>query len=153
MRNRSVQWCQNKIIEVLSKNNITTELALSAVVLRNVRSLLEQHNLYTAIDNLLSQKLIIKEKDPDGFTVFRLVVGVSTGQKEFLEKNTGVEKAANRIIIEVSGGVVQRVLADRADVLVEVLDYDHIDDNDASPDEKEKAKQLQEEMKIMVVIY
>lgn len=153
MRNRSVQWCQNKIIKVLAKGTVTTEIALSAVVLRNVRSILEQHNLDRAIDNLITQKVIIKEKDKDGFTVFRLAAGVSNHSKAFSSQNAGAQNTANRIIIEVSGGVVQRVLADRADVLVEVLDYDHIDDCDTPSDEKKKAKQLQEEMKKMVVVY
>lgn len=153
MRDRSVSWCQNKIIEVLSKGAVTTEIALSAAVLRNVRSIIEQHNLDSALDNLIAQKRIIKEKDPDGFTEFRLAAGVSTHSKAFSEQNTGVERAANRIIIELSGGVVQRVLADRTDVLVEVLDYDHIDDSDTPLDEKETAQQLQKEMEGMIVVY
>ena len=74
MRNRSVKWCEKKVVSALAKGSITTELALSAVVLRNVRSILEQHNLYTAIDNLIAQKVITKEKDKEGFTVYRLLI-------------------------------------------------------------------------------
>jgi hypothetical protein len=61
-----------KVIDVLSKRTITTELALSAVVLRNVQSIDEQHHLDIAIANLISQKQIIQEKDHDGFTIFKL---------------------------------------------------------------------------------
>jgi len=153
MRNRSIQWCQHKIIEVLKKGHITTELALSAAVLRNVRSILEQHNLDSAIDNLIAQKRIIKEKDKDGFTDYRLAAGVSFRQKTFSNYDANVRNVVNRIIIEIAGGVVQRVLADRADILVQVLDYDHIEDSDTPPDEKEKAHQLQKEMERMIVVY
>jgi hypothetical protein len=45
-RTRTVNWCEGKIIEVLSRKRvITTSLALSALVLKNVRSIDEQHNL------------------------------------------------------------------------------------------------------------
>ena len=72
MRNRTINWCQNRIIHVLSKQSLTTELALSALVLQNVRSIDEQHHLDIALANLISRKQIIPEKDSDGFTVFKL---------------------------------------------------------------------------------
>lgn len=73
MRTRTVKWCEGKIVEVLSKKRvITTYLALSACVLRNVRNLQEQHNLDIAVAHLLSKRQIIKEKDSDGFTVYKL---------------------------------------------------------------------------------
>ena len=74
MRTRTVSWCEGKIVKVLSKKcQITTYLALSSCVLENVRSIEEQQNLDIAVICLLSKKQIIKEKDHDGFTVYRLV--------------------------------------------------------------------------------
>ena len=73
-RSRTVNWCETRIIRELSKRQvITTYLALSACVLRNVRSIEEQHNLDIALVNLLSKRQITKDKDKDGFTVFKLV--------------------------------------------------------------------------------
>ena len=73
-RARTIQWCEGKIISELSKRQIiTTYLALSANVLRNVRTLDEQHNLDIALINLLSRRQIAKDKDKDGFTIFKLV--------------------------------------------------------------------------------
>ncbi len=72
-KTRTVQWIEGKIIEILSKRcQITTYLALSSCVLENVRSIEEQHNLDVAVALLLSKKQIIREKDNDGFTVYRL---------------------------------------------------------------------------------
>lgn len=72
-RTRTVNWMENKIIEVLSKKRvITTYLALSALVLQNVRNIEEQQNLDIALSYLLSRKEIQKEKDNHGFTVFKL---------------------------------------------------------------------------------
>lgn len=72
-RTRTINWMENKIIEVLSKKRvITTDLALSALVLKNVRSIEEQQNLDIALSYLLSRKEILREKDSDGFTVFKL---------------------------------------------------------------------------------
>ncbi len=51
---------------------ITTYLALSSLVLKDIRSIEEQHNLEIALTILLSKKEIIKEKNYDGLTVFRL---------------------------------------------------------------------------------
>ena len=73
MKNRTISWCEGKIISVLTRQReITTYLAMSAQVLRNVRSIDEQHNLDIAIENLLSRKIIQKTKDRDGYTVFSL---------------------------------------------------------------------------------
>ena len=73
-RTRTINWMENKIIEVLSKKHIiTTYLALSALVLKNVRSIDEQHNLDIAVAHLLSRREITQEKDKDGFRVYRLV--------------------------------------------------------------------------------
>ncbi len=73
-RTRTIQWMEGKIFEVLSKRCvITTNLAISAHVLRNVRSTEEQHNLDIALAHLLSRKTVKQEKDSDGFTVYKLV--------------------------------------------------------------------------------
>jgi len=72
MRIRSISWCESRIINALSRGPITTELAMSAVILRNVETLDEQHNLDIALANLISQKQIIREKDSDGFTVYKI---------------------------------------------------------------------------------
>ncbi len=72
-RTRTIQWCEGKVVEVLSKKRvITTYLALSALVLKNVRSIDEQHNLDIALAHLLSKKEILQEKDEDGFTVYKI---------------------------------------------------------------------------------
>jgi hypothetical protein len=41
--------------------------------LENVRSIEEQHNLDIAVAHLLSNRQITKEKDQDGFTIYKLV--------------------------------------------------------------------------------
>ena len=75
MRNRTINWMEGKIIQILSNNPIiTTYLALSAMVLRNVRSIDEQHNLDIAVCNLLSRKSIRRIKDKDGHTTYSLAV-------------------------------------------------------------------------------
>ena len=72
-RARTVSWCEGKVVEILSKTcAITTYLALSAVVLQNVRSIDEQHNLDIAVAYLLSRRQIKQEKDQDGFTIYKL---------------------------------------------------------------------------------
>jgi len=74
LRTRSIQWCEGKVIEILSRKcRIQTYLALSACVLENVRSLEEQHNLDIAVANLLSKRQIRQERDQDDLTVYRLV--------------------------------------------------------------------------------
>lgn len=73
-KTRTISWMEGKVLEVLSKKRvITTYLALTSCVLRNVRSIDEQHNLDIAVARLLSRKEIIKENDCDGFTVFKFV--------------------------------------------------------------------------------
>ena len=73
-KTRTVQWCEGRIIAELSKRQeIATYLALSANVLRNVRTIDEQHNLDIASSNLISRKNIIQTKDQSGFTVYKLV--------------------------------------------------------------------------------
>lgn len=72
-RIRSINWCEQRIISELAKRRVvTTYLALSALVLKNVRSIDEQHNLDIALVNLLSRKEILREKDSNGLTVFKL---------------------------------------------------------------------------------
>ncbi len=71
-KTRTIQWIEGKIIEILSKRcQITTYLALSSCVLQNVRSIEEQHNLDIAVQNLISRKLILVQKDQDGFTTYQ----------------------------------------------------------------------------------
>jgi hypothetical protein len=73
-KDRSVQWVEKKILKVLSKRKqITTYLAMSACVLENVRSIEEQRNLDRAIANLIMRGVLIRGKDKDGFTLYRLV--------------------------------------------------------------------------------
>jgi hypothetical protein len=73
-KDRSVQWVEKKILKVLTKKKqITTYLAMSACVLENVRSIEEQRNLDRALANLIFRGLIKREKDKDGFTLYRLV--------------------------------------------------------------------------------
>ena len=73
MRNRTVQWIESKITQVLGKySTITTYLALSAMVLEDVRSIEEQYRLDIALINLLSRKIIQRCKDSDGFTIYSL---------------------------------------------------------------------------------
>ena len=73
MRDRTVNWCESKILRVLMKKPIiTTYLALSSLVLRDVRSTDEQTNLDVAVEHLISKKSIRRYKDEDGFTVFSL---------------------------------------------------------------------------------
>jgi hypothetical protein len=73
-KDRSVEWVEQKIRKVLTKKKqITTYLAMSACVLENVRSIEEQRNLDRALANLIFRGLIKREKDPDGFTLYRLV--------------------------------------------------------------------------------
>ena len=71
-RTRSIQWCENQIIKTLATKQITTYLALSAVVLQNVRTIEEQHHLDIALTNLLFHREIIQTKDQDGFTIYKL---------------------------------------------------------------------------------
>lgn len=74
LKNRTIQWCEAKIIEVLAKRKqVTTSLALCSNVLWDgVRSLTEQHNFDEALLKLLIRREVLQEKDKDGFTTFRL---------------------------------------------------------------------------------
>lgn len=58
-RTRSVQWCEGRIIEVLSKskpNNLPCPLALSAMAMKfEIKDLQEQHNYDMAFFNLLKK--------------------------------------------------------------------------------------------------
>jgi hypothetical protein len=72
-KDRSVQWVEKKILKVLTKKKqITTYLAMSARVLENVRSIEEQRNLDRALANLIFRGLIKREKDKEGYTLYRL---------------------------------------------------------------------------------
>ena len=71
-RCRTVKWMEGRIINELGRKSITTYLAMSSLVLKDVRSIEEQHNLDIAIINLISQGVIKRYKDNDGYTVFSL---------------------------------------------------------------------------------
>jgi len=71
MRNRTIQWCESKVMEILNRQAVTTYLAVSALVLENVRSIEEQYNLDIAIENLISKRMI-KRTRIDGFTTYSL---------------------------------------------------------------------------------
>ena len=73
MRNRTISWIEGKVTEVLGKNStITTYLALSSLVLENVRSIEEQYNLDIALVNLLSRKIVFRGKSKSGYTTYSL---------------------------------------------------------------------------------
>ena len=72
-RTRTIKWCESRILKELSiRPDITTSLALSAIVLENVRNMEEDHNLDIAVQNLKSRNLIQVQKDKDGFTIYQL---------------------------------------------------------------------------------
>jgi len=73
MKDRTIPWMEGKITSVLAMNpTITTYLALSSLVLENVRSIEEQHRLDIALINLLSRKIINRYKDESGYTTYSL---------------------------------------------------------------------------------
>ena len=73
MKDRTVAWMESKITQILGqKSMVTTYLALSSLVLRDVRSVTEQTNLDVAIEYLISKKLITRSKDNAGYTTFSL---------------------------------------------------------------------------------
>ena len=73
MKTRTVNWCESKILQTLErKSTVTSYLALSALVLRDVRSTNEQTNLDVAIEYLISKKLITRSKDNAGYPTFSL---------------------------------------------------------------------------------
>lgn len=72
-RTRTIKWCETRILKELAKRpTITTSLALSAIVLRNVRSIQEDQNLDIAVQILKSKRIISIGKDKDGFTTYQL---------------------------------------------------------------------------------
>ena len=72
-RTRTIKWIESRILKELSvRPAITTSLALSAIVLENVRNMEEDHNLDIAVKNLKSRNLIQVQKDKDGFTIYQL---------------------------------------------------------------------------------
>ena len=72
MKDRTISWLEGKIVQVLSRQQcIKSYLALSALVLRDVRSIEEQHNLDIAVENLVSRK-IIKRFKQDSMTNYKL---------------------------------------------------------------------------------
>ena len=59
MRNRTITWMEGKILQTLERKTVvTTYLALSSLVLRDVRSTDEQTNLDLAVEILISKKMI-----------------------------------------------------------------------------------------------
>jgi hypothetical protein len=62
-------------------------------------------------------------------------------------------KKMRKIIIEVSGGVVQQVVANDGDIQVEILDHDDVNDCDTTPEDRKKADSLLKEMENMVIVY
>ena len=72
MKDRSIDWIENKIIKVLSKQKyIETYLGLSSLVLENVNSTNEQNNLDKAIQNLCDKNILSKSVN-DGISVYKL---------------------------------------------------------------------------------
>lgn len=71
MRTRSIKWCENKILEVLERQVVSTYLALSALTLEDVRSIEEQVHLDIALENLISRKKIKRSKI-NGYTTYSL---------------------------------------------------------------------------------
>ena len=73
MRDRTVSWMECQILKVLTTEKvIKSYLSLSALVLRNVRSIEEQHHLDIAVANLKSQRVVNCSKDIDGMSVYFL---------------------------------------------------------------------------------
>ena len=62
-RTRSISWIEGKILSELSKRQEIPYLSLSAMVLRNIRTIDEEHNIDIAIINLLSRRQISKSKN------------------------------------------------------------------------------------------
>ena len=71
---RSVDWCETKILKMLQKTGqITSYLKMSSMVLSGgVRSIQEKHNLDTAIGRLLLSGKIKFDKQPNGLRIYRL---------------------------------------------------------------------------------
>lgn len=75
-RTRSVEWCEGRIMFVLSHVKQGKEpslLALAAMTMRyEVRSIEEQHNFDFALFNLVRSGEIIQLKDEKGFKCYKL---------------------------------------------------------------------------------
>jgi len=68
-----VKWIETRILKALSRRSlVTTTLALSAIVLDEVRSLEEDDNFEVAVQMLRSKGLMQVKKDKDGFTTYSL---------------------------------------------------------------------------------
>jgi len=74
MKDRSVDYCENKILKLLKKKGqIVSYLKMSSMVLSGgVRSIQEKHNMDTAIGRLLISGKITFDKDPKGIRIYRL---------------------------------------------------------------------------------
>ena len=73
-KDRSVDWCETKILTVLKKKGqITGYFQISSLVLvGGVRSIQEKHNMDTAIGRLLISGKIKFDKTPTGIRIYRL---------------------------------------------------------------------------------
>jgi hypothetical protein len=58
-----------------------------------------------------------------------------------------------RVIVLVSGGVVQGAYASSKDIRVDVLDYDNFNDVDESPQMKRRYKKLEDDIDLLVEVY
>ncbi len=58
-----------------------------------------------------------------------------------------------KIIIEVKGSLVQAVYANFKEIEVDILDYDNINDDDATEEEKKAGKRLEGQATEMKQIY
>ena len=70
-RTKTINWLEGRIIRELSKRQEIPS-SLSSVI-RDSTSIFEQHNFDIAIINLLSKRQIIKSRNNDGMTIYKLV--------------------------------------------------------------------------------
>jgi hypothetical protein len=78
---RSIKWCQKKVLEVLDQKEIRSYLLLSELVLeKGVRSVQESRNLNIALTNLVISKDISRIRNKDGIIVYRRID--KSGMKE-----------------------------------------------------------------------
>ena len=75
LKTRSVSFFEGQILKVLSKGSeITTYLGLASLsVGEGIRNFDEQFNYDVALQNLISRKKILKIKDKENFTIYKLV--------------------------------------------------------------------------------
>jgi len=75
-RTRTVQWCEGRILEVLSKaksTNLPTSLALCSMAMKfEIRNLTEQQNFDIALYSLIRKGVVVQDHDEKGFEVLRL---------------------------------------------------------------------------------